>query len=76
MTMESKIIKILNKIKEDLDVNNIRTSNDWLLDLGITSLTLIFLIVEIEKDIQLIAKIFMARSVGGCDFSVQRRRSA
>lgn len=27
-------------------------------------------------DIQLIAKIFMARSVGGCDFSIQRRRSA
>ena len=28
------------------------------------------------RDIQLVAKIFMARSVGGCDFSVQRRHSA
>ena len=30
----------------------------------------------LRRDIQLIAKIFIARSVGGCDFSVQRRRSA
>ena len=49
MTMQSKIIKILSTIKEDLDVN---------------------------RDFQLIAKIFMARSVGGCNYSVQRRRSA
>ena len=28
------------------------------------------------RDIQLIAEIFMARSVGGSDFSVQRRLSA
>ena len=28
------------------------------------------------RDIKLIAEIFMAISVGGCDFSVQRRRSA
>ena len=49
MTIESKIIKILSKIKEDLDVN---------------------------RDFQLIAKIFIVRSVGGCDFSGQRRRSA
>lgn len=49
MTMQSKIIKILSKIKEDLDVN---------------------------RDFQLIAKIFIVRSVGGCDFSVQRRCSA
>ena len=49
MTMQSKIIKILSKIKEDLDIN---------------------------RDFQLIAKIFIVRSVGGCDLSVQRRRSA
>ena len=49
MTMQSKIIKILSKIKEDLDIN---------------------------RDFQLIAKIFIVRSVGGCDFYVQRRRSA
>ena len=51
--MESRIIKILSKITEDLDVNEIRTSNNLLLDLGITSLNLIFLIVEIEKEFQL-----------------------
>ena len=35
-----------------------------------------FPMAKIIRDIQLIAEIFMARSVGGCDFSVQRRRSA
>ena len=30
-------------------------------------------LLALIRDIQLIARIFMARSVGGCDFSVQRR---
>ena len=33
-------------------------------------------VINSLRDFQLIAKNFMARSVGGCDFSVQRRRSA
>lgn len=53
MDMEEKIVKILSEICErELNVEEVSSLRDIPTELGITSLSLVYLLVELEKEFQ------------------------